>query len=279
MNKEEEEFQHDWYNILGIQAGSNLEEINRAARKLSILYHPDKTVDPDAPAKFLLIQKAKDILSDESKKKTIDEHFITIRKRKAYEESRTKEMDATRRKFREALEKKVFEEERKFEPSESNNIFDQDLRKKSKIIEEIRRSNISALSRPEQTLPLSEDTLVKVKWAKGDPYSDQQLYRTFIDCGLIEEVYFDEIKSNCAYVRFASEHSAKSAVEKFFASENLQVTAFKTVTKSVEKERTFSETLENEDLFIIFTNFMLTTEEFLDKEQYVLNQLDQLVKN
>ena len=80
-----EALQEDWYEILELQPKATKEMIEKAARKLFLKYHPDKTSDPDAPAKFLQIQKAKEILLDESKRKEIDEHRDKVIKRKEYE--------------------------------------------------------------------------------------------------------------------------------------------------------------------------------------------------
>ncbi|KAJ1414026.1 DnaJ domain-containing protein, partial [Ochromonadaceae sp. CCMP2298] len=71
-SKDAEEFAQDWYAILECEVTATKEQINKAARKLAMKYHPDKTTDPEAPEKFLKVQKAKEILLDEGKRKTID---------------------------------------------------------------------------------------------------------------------------------------------------------------------------------------------------------------
>ncbi len=63
------------YHHVGVPISSLVvEAIEKAARKLAMKYHPDKTTDPEAPEKFLLVQKAKEILLDETKRKVIDDH-------------------------------------------------------------------------------------------------------------------------------------------------------------------------------------------------------------
>ena len=59
----------NWYEILNCSINSSKEQISKAARKLSLVYHPDKNPDPEAAKIFLNIQKAKDFLLDEEKRK------------------------------------------------------------------------------------------------------------------------------------------------------------------------------------------------------------------
>lgn len=110
MAKDDDMFSHDWYAVLHLGYDATEDEIATAGRKLSAKYHPDKNKSVDAPEKFLLIQKAKNILSDAAKRKEIDEKRTNIEKRKAYESKRDKEMDASRKRRRDELEKKVREE-------------------------------------------------------------------------------------------------------------------------------------------------------------------------
>ena len=42
-----EALQEDWYEILELQPKATKEMIEKAARKLFLKYHPDKTSDPD----------------------------------------------------------------------------------------------------------------------------------------------------------------------------------------------------------------------------------------
>lgn len=59
----------DPYEILEISHSATEQEIKKAYRKLSVRYHPDKNPDdPLATAKFILITKAHDCLTDEKAK-------------------------------------------------------------------------------------------------------------------------------------------------------------------------------------------------------------------
>eukprot|EP01032_Pedospumella_encystans_P020792 gene20792-23616_t len=99
-NADKEEFMHDWYAILSCDSTSTKELIEKAARKLAVKYHPDKTSDPEAPEKFLLVQKAKEILLDDTKRKVIDDHREGVAKRQAYETQKNQTMDARRKRMR-----------------------------------------------------------------------------------------------------------------------------------------------------------------------------------
>ncbi|KAL4443205.1 hypothetical protein ABPG74_002272 [Tetrahymena malaccensis] len=63
----------DPYEILEIQRGASQGEIKKAYRKMVLLYHPDKNPSPEAAAKFLLVTKANECLTDESKMKVCEQ--------------------------------------------------------------------------------------------------------------------------------------------------------------------------------------------------------------
>jgi len=59
----------DPYETLEIDESASLREVKKAYRKLSLIYHPDKNPDdPLATAKFILITKAYNCLTDETMK-------------------------------------------------------------------------------------------------------------------------------------------------------------------------------------------------------------------
>ena len=61
------------YEILEVNEKSSIEEIKKAYRRLSIMYHPDKNKNnPEATAKFLKISEAYEILGDIDKKREYD---------------------------------------------------------------------------------------------------------------------------------------------------------------------------------------------------------------
>ena len=64
----------DWYAMLGISQDASTIIIQKAVRKLGLRYHPDKTSDPADHAMFIQIQKAKDLLIDEKKRKEYDDN-------------------------------------------------------------------------------------------------------------------------------------------------------------------------------------------------------------
>jgi molecular chaperone DnaJ len=63
----------DYYEVLGIAKGANVDEIKKAYRKLAVKYHPDKNPgDPDAEEKFKEAAEAYGVLSDEEKRAKYD---------------------------------------------------------------------------------------------------------------------------------------------------------------------------------------------------------------
>tara|TARA_Y100001968_G_scaffold321973_1_gene357289 strand:- start:103 stop:1137 length:1035 start_codon:yes stop_codon:yes gene_type:complete len=63
----------DYYDILGVDKGSNQSEIKRAYRKIAMKYHPDKNPDnPEAEQIFKEAAEAYSVLSDENKKAQYD---------------------------------------------------------------------------------------------------------------------------------------------------------------------------------------------------------------
>jgi translocation protein SEC63 len=56
----------DPYDILNIEENAPIEKIKKAYRKLALLYHPDRNQDnPEAAAKFIMISKAYECLTNE----------------------------------------------------------------------------------------------------------------------------------------------------------------------------------------------------------------------
>lgn len=60
------------YEILGLEPKASDEEIKRAYRKQSLIYHPDRNSSPEAAQQFILIAKAYETLTSETAKANIE---------------------------------------------------------------------------------------------------------------------------------------------------------------------------------------------------------------
>ncbi len=103
-DKDAEEFQHDWYGILDCNRDSTTQQIEKAARDFSRKYHPDKNPDPDAAAMFLLVQKAKEVLLDDTKRRIIDNYFKQKADIIANKAKKDATMDSNRKRMRDNFE-------------------------------------------------------------------------------------------------------------------------------------------------------------------------------
>ncbi len=65
---------NDYYQILGVSRDADPKTIKSAYRRLIKQYHPDINKEPGAEEKFKQIQKAYEVLSDESKRATYDQY-------------------------------------------------------------------------------------------------------------------------------------------------------------------------------------------------------------
>ena len=54
----------DYYEILGVNKNSSIEEIKKKFRKLALEFHPDRNKAPDASEKFKEINEAYQVLVD-----------------------------------------------------------------------------------------------------------------------------------------------------------------------------------------------------------------------
>jgi molecular chaperone DnaJ len=75
----------DFYSVLGVSRDADEDEIRNAYRKKAAEYHPDVSDDPDAEEKFKRIKEAKEVLTDEEKRRMYDqmghEQFVQAEKR------------------------------------------------------------------------------------------------------------------------------------------------------------------------------------------------------
>jgi curved DNA-binding protein CbpA len=244
-NKDREEFMHDWYAILSCDSTSSKEAIEKAARRLAVKYHPDKTTDPEAPEKFLLIQKAKEILLDDSKRKVIDDHRDATAKREAYEKHKNQTMDARRKRMRDEFNDRLHRATtQQHTPSEAE-VFQNELRKRSKIIEDLRKknSNLMEQSRDEAATKESQQAKdfmkyrktavetaageccqLKVKWKRSaESHSDESLYRMFKVFGPVEDAVLAGTKGTSGLVTFTDAASAAKALDFYRDSEDYRV--------------------------------------------------------
>jgi molecular chaperone DnaJ len=63
----------DFYDVLGVSRDADEDEVKRAFRKKAAEYHPDVSDDPDAEAKFKKAKKAKEVLTDDEKRRMYDQ--------------------------------------------------------------------------------------------------------------------------------------------------------------------------------------------------------------
>src|SRR6185312_3972996 len=64
----------DYYDVLGLSKSASKDEIRKAYRKLSKMYHPDLNKEADAEEKFKEITEAYEVLSDDTKKSQYDQY-------------------------------------------------------------------------------------------------------------------------------------------------------------------------------------------------------------
>jgi DnaJ family protein C protein 1 len=63
-----EEVGENFYDFFGISQEFDSNELKKAYRKLSLMWHPDKSDDPEAEKKFRIIASINDVLKDEQKR-------------------------------------------------------------------------------------------------------------------------------------------------------------------------------------------------------------------
>lgn len=62
----------DYYKLLGVSPNASPEDIKKAFRKMALLYHPDTAKNEESNAKFLQLQEAYNLLSDNAARRDYD---------------------------------------------------------------------------------------------------------------------------------------------------------------------------------------------------------------
>ncbi|CAO2815651.1 unnamed protein product [Amaranthus hypochondriacus] len=213
----------DHYLVLGLSSGEEgakftEKDIAKAYRKKALELHPDKTKDPDAPAKFQNLQISYEILKNPSSRKEFDE-LLRIRREKLV---RSTQYDAKRRKMMSDLERR--EKESFFDPEKKAR--DDEERTMKKLAEEIARIR-SMLEKktntPKETktedvnvgggVELDKSRVLKVSWEKVfSDYSSSRLRDLFKEFGNVEDIVIKSSKKKgSALVVMESKESAEAA--------------------------------------------------------------------
>lgn len=277
----EDEKEVDWYGILNCTIDATKEQIEKAARQLARKYHPDRNKDPKAAPLFLNVQKAKDFLLNESKRRDYDESIKKKIKRKEYDQQRHQHMDSRRKKMKEDLEERLGKVQKSSTPptseysppkNKSNKKEAEDIRKESmsrmneaRAKQEAEFHNISMEEilkhRESMSDSTNKDTIVqiKVKWRRSDiSHSDDSLCGLFRTFGAIEDVTMSVGgKANSAIITFATPAAAQAAVDHYLDSSSFKVSL---LTSESKKPSIFTHTYQNTSTGSVFTQ---TNSDFL----------------
>src|SRR5947208_2732393 len=97
----------DIYAFLSVTPSSTNAEIQKAYRKLSLLYHPDR--NPSDPEKFKILKDATDVLLSPTARAAYD----NVRRAKAAKAARTSKYDDERKRMQQELEDREREAKRR----------------------------------------------------------------------------------------------------------------------------------------------------------------------
>lgn len=265
--------ERDWYEVLDCNIDSTKEQISKAARKLGLKYHPDKTSDPKDHELFIIVQKAKEILLDDDKRKEIDEKIKTLAARKEYEGKREKNMDSKRKRMRDELENKLKKETtRTFIPNE-NDILQASQKKKAADIDRLKKENNDRMyeannenndrnyKREKEFLQHRKNMVddkeiknyqIKIKWKRSrQNHSDESLFQLFKCYGDIEDVSLVGDSGHAAIISFKDETSAYNAVNAYAISTDYRVDFILSNEMSKKKPSVFTHVYANSKTNII----------------------------
>ena len=251
-----------YYATLGCSIKSTREEIQRAVRKLSLLYHSDKTNDPEAPIKFLAIQKAKEVLLDDEKRKAIDDLIKAKLKRKEHDTKKTQELSESRKRMRDKLEQSLKAANTTHSSSSKSTTHTTSTHTKSKTrrtndtanIEKLRQESIKRMEEEinKQTTinqqnihndeylnnlhttyhNIHKHTMpgtLKIKWKPSrESHSEDTIYQLLKQYGSIESIKLDTNKGTSAIIIFTSYSSAEACVYAYEGSNEYRVTLLTT---------------------------------------------------
>lgn len=139
-------FKLDAYAILDLQPGVPESDIKIQFRKKSLLIHPDKTKNPQAPDAFDRLKKAQAELSDEKKRERLDEaiadaRMLLIRERKWTVDNPELKTDEFARDWREKTKEVLIDNELRRRKQLKAQLAEEgrEMRKAEKEIEERKR--------------------------------------------------------------------------------------------------------------------------------------------
>jgi curved DNA-binding protein CbpA len=256
----------DWYEVLNCSLDSTKEHIERAARQLARKYHPDRNKDPNAAPLFLNVQKAKEFLLNDEKRRGYDEELKKKIKRKEYDQQRHQHMDSKRKKMKEDFEARLGKFQKTSATEEAQSV-PRHHKPKGNDVDDIRKDSIHRMNearekqeaqfnnismeeilkhRQSMSDSKSQETIVqiKIKWRRSDiSHSDDSLCSLFRVFGSIEDVTMAAGgKTNTAIITFATHSAAQNAVNHYLESQTFKVTL---LTNEAKKPSIFTHTYQN----------------------------------
>jgi len=93
----------DLFKVLGLHEGASTQEVRKAYKKLARQYHPDRNKDESAAEKFVEVQEAHEILSDEKKRR---EYMLTRPPNARNQRYQRQRQDEQRSRFEQQFERR-----------------------------------------------------------------------------------------------------------------------------------------------------------------------------